>query len=148
MVGLRALYMALNRCHLEEYAYRIITAEGRPSYGEWLSLGANTLWEKWNDKESKNHHMYSDFMSWLIKTPGGIDHAEGGEGFTRIKIAPCYLSALDFCRASQNTINGEVLVEWKRISDTVALSFRIPEGMTAEYDGKEYTAGEYRFSVK
>ncbi len=148
MVGLRALYMALNRCHLEEYAYRIITAKGRPSYGEWLDGGATTLWEKWNDLESKNHHMYSDFMSWLMKTAGGIDHAEGGEGFTRVRIAPRFLSALDFCRASQNTVRGEVSTEWKRSGDTVHLSFRIPEGMTAEYGGKEYAAGEYRFSVK
>ncbi len=145
MVGLRALYEALNKCGLEEYAYRIITAKGRPSYGEWLDGGATTLWEKWNDRESKNHHMYSDFMSWLMKTPGGIDHAEGGEGFTRVKIAPRFLSALSWCRAMQNTVRGKVTVEWVRSGDTANLIFTVPEGITAEFEGNEYTAGEYCF---
>ena len=76
---------------------------------------------------------------------GGIDHAEGGEGFRRVRIAPRFLSALSFCRASQNTVNGEVSTEWTRNGDAVELSFRIPEGMTAEYDGRIYQAGEYRF---
>jgi alpha-L-rhamnosidase len=145
MVGLRALYMALNQCGLEEYAYRIITAKGRPSYGEWLDGGATTLWEKWNDRESKNHHMYSDFMSWLMKTPGGINHAEGGEGFTRVKIAPRFLSALDWCRVSQHTVRGQISLGWTRSGDVISLTFTVPEGMTAEFDGREYAAGEYHF---
>ncbi len=145
MVGLRALYEALNKCGLEEYAYRIITAKGRPGYLEWLDGGATTLWEKWNDRESKNHHMYSDFMSWLIKTPGGIDHTDGGEGFTRVKIAPRFLRALDWCCVSQHTARGKVSVEWTRSDDTVSLIFTIPEGITAEFNGSEYFAGEYCF---
>ncbi len=146
MVGLRHLYIALNRCGLQEYACRIITSKGRPAYTEWVDGDGTTLWEKWNDLESKNHHMYSDFMSWLMKTPGGIDHA-GTPGFARVRIAPYFLKELSFCRASQKTVRGEVKVAWERAGESVNLTFTVPEGMTAEYEGRDYTAGEYRFTL-
>lgn len=146
MVGLRHLYIALNRCGLEEYAYRVIVSKGNPSYSDWVEGDGTTLWEKWHDGESKNHHMYSDFMSWLIKTPGGIDHA-GTPGFERIRIAPCFLKALDFCRASQKTQRGEVSVNWERAGTQIQLTFTVPDGMIAEYEGADYPAGEYRFTL-
>lgn len=147
MVGLRRLYVALNRCGLQEYAYRIITAKGRPCYSEWLEGDATTLWEVWDESSSKNHHMYSDFMSWLMKTPGGIDHADNAPGFSRVRISPYFLKNLDYCRATQNTVNGEVSVHWERTGQGVCLIFRVPEGMIAEYEGKDYAAGEYQFAI-
>ena len=60
MVGIRRLLHALNKCGLQEYAYRILTAEGNPGYKEWFDLGATTLWERWQgigNADSKNHHM-------------------------------------------------------------------------------------------
>lgn len=39
MVGIRRLYAALNKCGLEEYAYKIITAKGYPSYVDWMEGG-------------------------------------------------------------------------------------------------------------
>ncbi|MEK6796231.1 MAG: family 78 glycoside hydrolase catalytic domain, partial [Spirochaetota bacterium] len=72
MVGLRHLYDALTICGAPEYAYRVITAKGYPGYGVWLDGDATTLWETWQPGHSKNHHMYSDFMSWLMKNIVGI----------------------------------------------------------------------------
>ncbi|MBR4173652.1 MAG: family 78 glycoside hydrolase catalytic domain, partial [Clostridia bacterium] len=62
MVGLRRLYTALNKCGLYEYAYKIITVKGYPSYSDWFERGATSLWEYWDwqqNCDSKNHHMYS-----------------------------------------------------------------------------------------
>lgn len=87
MVGLRKLYAALNKCGLEEYAYRILTAKGYPGYREWFDQGAVTLWETWNwpdHHDSKNHRMYSDCLSWMVKTLLGIRQEEGSAGFKRI----------------------------------------------------------------
>ena len=39
MVGIRRLYAALSKCGLEEYAYKIITAKGYPSYVDWIEGG-------------------------------------------------------------------------------------------------------------
>ena len=97
MVGLRRLYEALNQCGLWEYAYRILTAEGYPGYRDWFDQGAVTLWETWDwaDRhDSKNHHMYSDVMSWMIKTILGIRQEEGSAGFSRILVEPHFFAEL------------------------------------------------------
>ncbi|NMA47795.1 MAG: hypothetical protein GX945_14665, partial [Lentisphaerae bacterium] len=35
------------------------------------------MWEMWDCHASKNHHMYSDFMGWLVRTLGGINIDRG-----------------------------------------------------------------------
>jgi alpha-L-rhamnosidase len=128
MLGLRHLYMALNRCGLQEYGYRILTAEGFPSYKKWLDNGATTLWELWSCRASKNHHMYSDFMSWLIKTAGGINPDENKPCFDTVEIAPYYFTDLTFVRAHYETPKGRVETEWTRENGTVTLTVTAPTG--------------------
>ena len=81
MVGLRRLYGALDQCGASEYAYRVLTAKGYPGYMVWLDGGATTLWETWQCEDSHNHHMYSDFMGWLIKSLVGIRPTFDAPGF-------------------------------------------------------------------
>lgn len=80
LLGLRCLYEALALCGREDLAYHVITADGYPSYRQWFTAGATTLWEHWKqnrpngDYASKNHHMYSDVLSYLVKSTLGIRH--------------------------------------------------------------------------
>lgn len=80
LLGLRCMYEALALCGREDLAYRVITADGYPSYRQWFTAGATTLWEHWKqtrpngDYASKNHHMYSDVLSYLVKSTLGIRH--------------------------------------------------------------------------
>jgi hypothetical protein len=58
---------------------------------------ATTLWEKWDvniNSDSKNHHMYSDFMSWLIKTVAGISLNEEKCGELEFVLKPIYIEAI------------------------------------------------------
>lgn len=88
MVGMRYLFPALNKCGLQEYAFKILTAQGRPSYFQWIIDGGTTLHEYWTTGASKNHHMYSCFMPWLIGTIGGIDAIHKKLSFSRISPVP------------------------------------------------------------
>ncbi len=88
MVGLRYLYMALNKCGLHECAYRIIAAKGVPSYHVWLENGATTLCEMWDCTCSQNHHMYFDFKSWLMKTVIGINMTS--PAYETISVSPIF----------------------------------------------------------
>lgn len=40
--------------------------------------------------ESQNHHMYSDFMSWMVKTILGIRARIDHPGFEAVEINPCF----------------------------------------------------------
>ena len=147
MLGLRHLYMALNKCGLQEYGYRILTAEGFPSYKKWIDKGATTLWELWSCRASKNHHMYSDFMSWLIKTAGGINPDESKPCFDTVEIAPYYFTDLTFVRAHYDTPKGRVATEWLRENGAVTLTVTAPTADCVIYNGSLLPKGKIVFTV-
>lgn len=129
MAGLRRLYEALDKCGLSEYAYRILTAGGYPGYGEWLDQGADTLWETWDwrdHRDSKNHHMYSHFMAWMIHRILGIRQAEGSSGFGQILAEPYFFKELEFAQGYCDTCAGRVEVSWRREGDRVRLEVLKP----------------------
>lgn len=99
-IGLRYLYMALNMINREDLAYKIITIDGYPSYKNWFLDGATTLYEYWDCYESKNHHMYSDVLSWIMKTIVGISPDDNAATFDKIEVNPYYFSGLTFANGS------------------------------------------------
>ncbi|MEE0946147.1 MAG: family 78 glycoside hydrolase catalytic domain [Acutalibacteraceae bacterium] len=147
MVGLRYLYMALNMTGNQEIAYRIISRNGYPSYYNWLLDGATTLYEFWDSKESKNHHMYSDFMSWMMKTIVGISPDDNAASFDIIEIAPYFFNELKYAKGSYESVKGEIKVEWKRVDDKIELLIVSPQNNFAYYNGKVLDKGENRFII-
>ena len=139
MVGLPFLYRALNLCGMQESAYRILTAKGKPSYIGWLQDGATTLYEYWDYKHSKNHHMYSDFMSWMIKTILGLT-----DTFEQITIDPFFIRELSFAEGHLD----HVALRWERKGGEITLSITIGEGIPAIYQGKPLAKGTHKFIIK
>jgi alpha-L-rhamnosidase len=144
MAGLPYLYRALNKCGLAGYAYKIIMAKGYPSYTRWLECGATTLWEVWQPGNSKKHHMYSDFMSWIMKTLVGINITK--RGYDEIEIKPEFVPELDFCKGYIDSPKGRISVEWKRSGGDISLEITVPEKMTAVYQGNLLKQGKNIFN--
>ncbi|MBP3592461.1 MAG: family 78 glycoside hydrolase catalytic domain [Clostridia bacterium] len=142
MVGLRYLYLALNKAGLHEYAYKIIHAKGFPSYSAWVEDGATTLYEYWDSTTSKNHHMYSDFMSWIVKTVLGIAPSPSAPGFARVDIAPFFFEDLDFAEGACNTVRGRISVRWEREDERVRLTAFAAKGIEAYLFGARIPEGE------
>jgi alpha-L-rhamnosidase len=140
MAGMPHLFAALDRCNLNDYAYRILTARGYPSWLDWIDGGATTLWETWQKGNSKNHHMYSCFMAWMIKSLVGIRLAEDSAGWDRVTIRP-YFAPLDFVRGHVDTPRGRIAAGWERRETGVELTVDIPAGVEADYAGKKLPAG-------
>ena len=143
MLGIRYLHHALNKCNLADYAYKVITAHGFPSYRGWMEHGATALCERWNCSESQNHHMLSDFMSWMMKTILGIKQAKDSVGFARVEICPHFFEDLQYAKGYVDTCNGKVSVAWERRADHIALQIDVPEGMEVMYQGTKFLVGHY-----
>ncbi len=160
MLGMQYLFFALNECGLEEYAYRIVTAKGRPSYGEWIDNDATTMWEMWHTGESKNHHMYSGVLGWFNRTIAGLNLHPEKNAYRDAQIKPVFLSALDHCTADYETAAGHFAIHWQRQgAGLIALEVTVPAGATAGLclngytleDGSGYcqlSAGENHFLCK
>ncbi len=148
MLGMRYLFDAFNICGLEEYAMKLLTAEGFPTYRLWLDNGATTLWEKWfldNSAgcNSRNHHMYSYFMAWLISTVLGIKHLGGSE----FEISPYFFEHLTFAKGSYSTDGGELLLSWHKDGENTLLDITLTGDVSATYEGELLTAGKHTFRI-
>ena len=145
MVGLRQLYMALNKCGLHDYAYKIVTTEGFPSYRNWYNDGCTTLYETWNMDASHNHHMYSDFMSWMMKTIIGIQiHSPA---YQNVVIEPHFFVGLTYASGHIDTPKGRITVNWEREWDCVHLTVSIPDGIEGMYRGQLLHVGTCQFHI-
>lgn len=137
MVGIRHLLHALNKCGLADYAYKVLAGDGYPGYKAWLDNGATTLYERWEpdmDSSSHNHHMFSDFMSWTIKTMAGLSVSEDGE--CRFNLDPVFLDDIDYVNCSYNTCKGEIKVRWERTDGKIKLTVEKDESVPLFYKGE------------
>ncbi|MBQ3954652.1 MAG: hypothetical protein II680_02080, partial [Clostridia bacterium] len=108
---------------------------------------ATTLWEMWGTGGSHNHHMYSSFMSWMMKTVVGIEALT--PGYEKTAVRPYFFGKLDWAQGSIVTpAGGKISVSWKREGDGVRVIFAVPAGVTAVFRGSEYGEGEYDFTIQ
>jgi alpha-L-rhamnosidase len=147
MAGMPHLFAALDASGLNDYAYKILSARAYPSWMDWIDGGATTLWETWQKGNSKNHHMYSCFMAWMIKSLAGIRMADNSRAWERVEIKP-YFAPLDFCKAHVDTPKGRISVSWERRGSGIVLSVHIPPGVEAFYGGRKLPAGSSALAVE
>ena len=145
MVGLRYLYSALSKCNWQELAMKIITSDGYPSYRKWIDLGATTLWETWNCNDSHNHQMFSDVLSYMVKTVLGISPDDNAESFERITVAPYFFERLSYAKGSYLSPKGRVNVNWSRTDSGISLFIDAPADNYVIFDGRPLTKGEHNF---
>lgn len=146
-IGLSYLYMALNMINREDLAYKIITIDGYPSYKNWFLDGATTLYEYWDCYESKNHHMYSDVLSWIMKTIVGISPDENLPTFEKVEIKPNFFNGLCYAKGSLDSVNGEIKVEWTRENNKIELAIFAPVDNFVVYNGKYLSKGNNEFVI-
>nr|WP_089775905.1 glycoside hydrolase family 78 protein [Ruania alba] len=146
--------------HLDA-AYRLLLEKECPSWLYPVTMGATTIWERWNSMlpdgsinpgkmTSFNHYALGAVADWLHKAVAGIQPAE--PGYSRIRITPKPGGGLTWARSSLVTPHGEVSSSWRLDGDEFHLDVAIPDGTTAEVTlpgGETVTAGpgEHRFTA-
>lgn len=147
MVGLRHLYYALTKADLSDYAVKIITNPSYPSQAFWIGNGANTLWELWEPRMSRNHHMYSDFMGWVIDALLGIRADEAHPGYSEVILAPCFPQSISYAGGYVNTVTGKIEVNWERDKRGILLSVSVPENISVYFRGEKLLSGCNRIEI-
>ena len=129
ILGMKALPNALSKHGYTDVVYKILSRTDYPSYGYWRSLGETTLCELWEEHQSRNHHMYSDAVHWVIRNIGGIKNA--GIGYDKVVFEP-YLFATD-CSAGASKITkfGRIAIEWEHHNGRFTADITLPEGLIA-----------------
>jgi len=150
MVGMRRLLHALSKCGLSGAAMKLLKAEGYPGYKVWMDNGATSLWEKWDihtNSDSKNHHMYSDVLSWLVMTLGGVRLDERRCGEQVFLLKPEFLEGIDHAELHYCTAAGKIHVAWSRQGAQVLLTAEKDPGVKLVFRDVEISEDKITVTV-
>ena len=126
--------------HLAE-AYRLLLQRENPSWLYPVTMGATTIWERWDSMlpdgtinpgqmTSFNHYALGAVADWMHRTIGGIAPLE--PGYSRVLIAPQPGGDILWARASLETRHGKIAVSWSQDGDRpMRVDLAVPEGVTA-----------------
>ncbi|MBB2914356.1 alpha-L-rhamnosidase [Streptosporangium becharense] len=159
--GTPLILPALSRTgHLQE-AYLLLLETGCPSFLYPVTMGATTIWERWDavlpdgtlnstGMTSLNHYALGAVCDWLHKTIGGLTPLE--PGYRRMRIAPKPGGGLTHATLTHTTVRGEVRIGWC-VTDRFALEVTVPDGTHALVelpDGQitEITGGTHSFDCE
>ena len=133
VLGGRVIFHVLTEFGYADLAFKMITREDYPSYGNWVKRGATTLWENFNPTSvlSMNHHFWGDISTWFIKAIAGIRPNPNGNDVSELEIAPNFIGALDHASAYHIAPSGKISSAWRREGERIILELKIPEAMHA-----------------
>ncbi|MHA6513250.1 alpha-L-rhamnosidase [Tessaracoccus sp. Z1128] len=131
---------ALTSTGHDDAAFRLLLQRECPSWLYPVTMGATTIWERWDsmlpdgsvnpgDMTSFNHYALGAVADWLHRVVGGLAPLE--PGYRRILVAPHAGQGIDWARTELDTPHGVASVEWELCGDEVRLGILVPEGATA-----------------
>jgi alpha-L-rhamnosidase len=129
-------------CNTGHYqaAYRLLMQRECPSWLYPVTMGATTVWERWDsmlpdgtinpgEMTSFNHYALGAVADWMHRTIGGLTPLE--PGYRRIEIRPCPGGGLTQCRVTHMTPYGLAECAWKKEKEKFDLNVIVPANTTA-----------------
>ncbi|MEV8241002.1 family 78 glycoside hydrolase catalytic domain [Microbacterium testaceum] len=140
-VGTPLILDALTATGHEREAARLLLETGCPSWLYPVTMGATTIWERWDsmlpdgsinpgDMTSFNHYALGAVADWMHRELGGLTMLEPGG--RRVRIAPRALPGIDDAAVTLDTAYGRIEVSWVRDGGEVRVRATIPNGVDAE----------------
>lgn len=137
---------------LSELAYDILLCDTYPSWFYSIKNGATTIWERWNSYTSEdgfgddgmnsfNHYSLGSCYEWMYEYMAGIKPAL--PGFKEFNYRPFPDRRIDRIKAVYNSVNGQIISEWKRTEKGFDLRLTVPVNTKAVItpDSKLYIQG-------
>ena len=126
--------------HLPE-AYRLLLARECPSWLYPVTMGATTIWERWDSMQpdgsinrgqmtSFNHYALGAVADWMHRVIGGLSAA--APGYAQVRIAPQPGGGLTWATTALETPHGRVGVHWEITDGELRIEVDLPEGVPAE----------------
>jgi alpha-L-rhamnosidase len=121
-------------------AFRLLTRRTCPSWLYPVTMGATTIWERWDsmlpdgtinpgEMTSFNHYALGAVADWLHRTVGGLAPAE--PGYRRLDIRPRPGGGLTHAQARHRTPYGMASCAWRIEDGQIAVEVVVPPNTTA-----------------
>ncbi|MFF2317889.1 family 78 glycoside hydrolase catalytic domain [Arthrobacter sp. NPDC058097] len=122
-------------------ASRILTQTECPSWLYPVTMGATTVWERWDSMledgsinpgqmTSFNHYALGAVAEWLHHSVGGL--APATPGYRMLNIKPTVLPGLDHARSWHETPYGKADAGWRLNGQQLIVEVTVPPNTTAK----------------
>ncbi|MGZ0145582.1 family 78 glycoside hydrolase catalytic domain [Kribbella sp. WER1] len=126
-----------------DLAYRLLLQTSCPSWLYAVTMGATTVWERWDSMlpdgsinpgqmTSFNHYALGAVADWMHRRVAGLAAAE--PGYRSIDVRPLFTDQLTKAAAKHATPYGEASVGWSRADGRVTVNVTVPVGSRATVD--------------
>jgi len=123
-------------------AYDLLLQESYPSWLYPLTMGATSIWERWNSIQpdgeffhpamnSFNHYAYGAIGDWLYRTVGGIDSDAAASGYRHVIVRPQPGGDLTWAHTQLLSGYGEIIVQWEIVDERFVLEVVVPPNTSA-----------------
>ncbi|MGA1836663.1 family 78 glycoside hydrolase catalytic domain [Herbiconiux sp. 11R-BC] len=137
-------------------AGRLLLQTESPSWLHPVTLGATTVWERWDsllddgrvnpgEMTSFNHYALGAVADWMHRTVAGLGPAS--PGYRTLRIAPRPLAGLTFASASHRTPYGEASVGWRRDHSDAGTVVQVTAVVPANTSALVSLLGQEEFTV-
>jgi alpha-L-rhamnosidase len=135
---------ALTKTGHLDHAYRLLLQRECPSWLYPVTMGATTIWERWDsmlpdgtinpgEMTSFNHYALGAVADWMHRVVGGLAPTE--PGYRTVRVAPRPGGGLTWAETTLDTPHGHVAVTWRLAPHgELEVEITVPEGVTAEVD--------------
>jgi alpha-L-rhamnosidase len=139
-VGTAIVLDALCMSGEHDAAYRMLLERECPSWMYPITMGATTIWERWDSMKpdgsvnagsmtSFNHYALGAIGDWLHRSVGGI--APLAPGYRRFEVGPLIGGGLTWAEARHLTPYGMASSKWTLADGRVAMEVVVPANSTA-----------------
>ncbi|WP_433861878.1 family 78 glycoside hydrolase catalytic domain [Streptomyces sp. L7] len=129
---------ALTQTGHTDVAYRLLLEKECPSWLYPVTMGATTVWERWDsmlpdgtinpgEMTSFNHYALGAVADWMHRVVGGL--APLKPGYASVLIAPQPGGGLTEAATSLETRHGRVSVRWSLDGDLLTVDAELPDGV-------------------
>lgn len=150
------LLSALSDNGYSDTAYDLLFQTECPSWLYPVTVGATTIWERWNsytrehgfgpvDMNSFNHYSYGAVESWLFTSMLGIVAKE--PGYKVFRFDPHPTDRLEYARGHFDTVYGRIEAGWTRTAEGFTYSVTVPANTTAYFRDILLPPGRHSFSL-
>ncbi|UFU03047.1 glycoside hydrolase family 78 protein [Ruania suaedae] len=161
-VGTPIIADALSSTGHADVAGRLLLQTGLPSWLYAVTMGATTIWERWDsmlpdgtinpgEMTSFNHYAFGAVADWLHRGVAGL--VPDAPGYARIRIAPLPIEGMEHASVRRETPYGLAESGWAETGEgTLRVHATIPANTTAQValpgqDPFEVGSGTHEWTV-
>ncbi len=142
--GVSRILPALTENGRSDVAFRLLEQTECPSWLYPVTLGATTIWERWDgyvpgegfqdpSMNSFNHYAFGSVMDWVYSSLIGIqcDTTKDGAAFSHFTLQPHTGGSLTYASGSYVSMYGTIESSWKLENGNLVYTCTVPANTTA-----------------